>query len=105
MLDLLIRDAEHPRALAFQWQAIARDLGVLSAAIGGRAEEGVGVAIPELSDAELVLLEGEGAAAHAARLALAAQLQSLGGAAAQLSDRLSMRHFSHTHLDAQALAS
>jgi len=105
LLDLLIRDAEHPRALAFQWHAIARDLGVLSASLGGRAEEGIGVAIPPLTDAELVVLEGEGALGSAARATLAAQLQSLGEAAAHLSDRLSMRHFSHTHLDAQALAS
>jgi len=104
MLDLLIRDAEHPRALGFQWHAIARDLGALSASIGGRAEEGLGVPVPPLSNAELVALEGPDPEAHAQRLALAAQLQCLGEAAARLSDRLAMRHFSHTHLDAHALA-
>ena len=39
-----------------------------------------------------------------ARLHLAARLQQLAVAAGQFSDRLSMRHFSHTSLDSQALA-
>jgi len=102
-LDLLIRDAEHPRALAFQWQAIARDLALLAAALGG-AEERLAEPIPALSDAELLALESDAADALAARRALALQLVGLGAAAEQLSDRLAMRHFSHTQLDSQLLA-
>jgi hypothetical protein len=44
----------------------------------------------------LLTLEGEGDEARASREALAARLRGLHVAAAKLSDRLSMRHFSHT---------
>ena len=104
MLDLLIRDVQHPRALAFQWHAIARDLTALSQSIAGEADEGLEVPIPPLGDAELLMLESDSEAARDARRALGAQLQTLGEAAALLSDRLAMRHFSHTHLGAYALA-
>ncbi|HTY48620.1 MAG TPA: circularly permuted type 2 ATP-grasp protein [Steroidobacteraceae bacterium] len=102
-LDLLVRDPEHPRALAFLWQAIARDLGVLGRALGLEPEH-VAEPLPDLSDSRLMLLEGDGPAAGEARAALAARLMGLAAAAGALSDRLSMRHFSHTDLGAQALA-
>jgi uncharacterized circularly permuted ATP-grasp superfamily protein/uncharacterized alpha-E superfamily protein len=103
-LDLLIRDAEHPRALTFQWQAIARDLRELAELLQLEAGDELEVAIPALTDSQLLVLEGDGPAAADARLHLAARLQQLALAAGQLSDRLSMRHFSHTSLDSQALA-
>jgi uncharacterized circularly permuted ATP-grasp superfamily protein/uncharacterized alpha-E superfamily protein len=104
MLDLLIRDVEHPRALAFQAHAIARDLAVLAASLRGSSEVRLDEPIPALSDEELVALEAGDDTARQLREALAAHLHALGAAAAQLSDRISMRHFSHTNLDAQALA-
>ena len=58
----------------------------------------------ELSDEELLFLECDGADAARARQALAARLQGLAAAAGALSDRLSLRHFSHISLDSQALA-
>lgn len=101
-LDLLIQDATHPRALAFQRQALVSELGALpTAAAGG---ERFAEPVPALSDEDLLALEAEGEAAVAARGALAARLQALGAATAQLSDRLSMRHFSHSRLDLHALA-
>ncbi len=103
-LDLLIRDAEHPRALAFQWQAITRDLHELAALLQLEAGDELEVPIPVLTDSQLMVLEGDGPAAAAARQHLAARLQQLAGAAGQVSDRLSMRHFSHTSLDSQALS-
>ncbi len=51
-----------------------------------------------------MVLEGDGRAAATARAHLSSRLQQLAGAAGQFSDRLSMRHFSHTSRDAQALA-
>ena len=60
MLDLLIRDAEHPRALAFQWHAIARDLAALAACCGPSAARAARRADPSLSDAQLMALEGSG---------------------------------------------
>jgi uncharacterized circularly permuted ATP-grasp superfamily protein/uncharacterized alpha-E superfamily protein len=103
-LDLLIRDAEHPRALAFQWQAIANDMHKLAAILQLEAADVLGEPIPALTDSQLLVLEGDGPAAAAARLLLASRLQQLAAAAAQFSDRLSMRHFSHTSLDSQAVA-
>jgi uncharacterized circularly permuted ATP-grasp superfamily protein/uncharacterized alpha-E superfamily protein len=104
MLDLLVRDSEHPRALAFQWHAIARDLETLATSLGITGEMGLDEAIPQLSDAKLMDLEDESAEAGQARLYMAGRLRALGTAAGQLSDRLSLRHFSHISLDAQALA-
>jgi uncharacterized circularly permuted ATP-grasp superfamily protein/uncharacterized alpha-E superfamily protein len=103
-LDLLIRDVEHPRALAFQWQAITRDMQILAETLQLEAADAVTEAIPALTDSQLMVLEGDGPAAAAARLHLAARLQQLAIAAGQFSDRLSMRYFSHTSLDSQALA-
>jgi uncharacterized circularly permuted ATP-grasp superfamily protein/uncharacterized alpha-E superfamily protein len=103
MLDLLIRDAEHPRSLVFQWRAVAHDLAVLAASRGAVAAERLSEPVPNLRDADLVVLEESHAGA--ARAALARSLSLLCEAAEQLSDRLSMRYFSHTRLDTHALAS
>ncbi len=61
-------------------------------------------AIPVLTDSQLMVLEGDGPAAAAARLHLAARLQHLAHTAGRFSDQLSMRHFSHSGQDAHALA-
>jgi uncharacterized alpha-E superfamily protein len=103
-LDLLIRDIQHPRALAFQSEAIGRDLATLAASLGGHSVEGLGNAVPYLDEEALFALEVDSADAAEERQQLAHQLRVLGIAAGQLSDRLSMRHFSHTGADARALA-
>jgi uncharacterized circularly permuted ATP-grasp superfamily protein/uncharacterized alpha-E superfamily protein len=103
-LDLLIRDIQHPRALAFQCEAIGRDLATLAASLGGHSVEGLGNAIPYLDDAALFALEADTAEAVEERRQLARQLRALALAAGHLSDRVSMRHFSHTGADARALA-
>jgi uncharacterized alpha-E superfamily protein len=104
MLDLLVRDPEHPRALAFQSRAIARDLETLSNSLDITGEMGLEEAIPQLTDAKLAALEADGAEAAQARLLMAERLKALRGSAGQLSDRLSLRHFSHIAQSAQALA-
>lgn len=104
MLDLLVSDSEHPRALAFQSRAIARDLEKVNTSLGITGELGIDEAIPQLTDAKLAALETEGAEAEQARSAMADRLRALSWAAGQLSDRLSLRHFSHIAQDAQALA-
>ncbi|HEX4023267.1 MAG TPA: circularly permuted type 2 ATP-grasp protein [Steroidobacteraceae bacterium] len=105
MLDLLIRDAEHPRSLAFQSHAIAHDLAALAGACGTDVTDRLSEPVPLLTDADLVALEGSDGGAHLARSLLARRLESLCETAEQLSDRLSMRYFSHTRLDTHALAS
>jgi uncharacterized alpha-E superfamily protein len=104
MLDLLVRDAAHPRALAFQWHAIAEDLGALAGALSVRGETGLEESIPQVSDDDLVILEQDGPEARVARDVMAGRLRSLAWAAGLLSDRLSLRHFSHISLDIHALA-
>jgi len=103
-LDLLLRDTEHPGALGFLARALARDLLALSVSIDGAAEDALDAAIPELSNDQLLALEGSGREAEAARLALAVKLRAIAAAAGALSDRLSMRHFAHISLNTQALA-
>jgi uncharacterized circularly permuted ATP-grasp superfamily protein/uncharacterized alpha-E superfamily protein len=95
-LDLLVRDVHHPVALAFARNSIARDLAELAVSLQIAPEPAVTEAIPEFTDGELLMLEGDADEAQAARQALAAKLQSLYSAGVELSDRLSMRHFSHT---------
>jgi uncharacterized alpha-E superfamily protein len=104
MLDLLLRDAEHPRALEFQWQAIAHDIAGLTAALGNSSELWLDVGVPVLNDEEIADLERATDEACDARSRLASRLQALSGAAGQLSDRISMRYFSHTRQDARAFA-
>ena len=107
-LDLLVRNTEHPAALAFLSRSLARDLTALSATLGrsqnGAAEDALEDAIPSLSDAALLSLEASGQEGEHARGLLAARLRSLTTAAGALSDRLSMRHFAHISLNSQALA-
>ena len=101
-LDLLIRDAGHPRALNFLWQTIARDLAALERELALDSDD-IGTPIPALGDARLLLVEQDSERGARARVELAAQLQQVAGVAGQLSDRLSLRHFSHVS-PAQALA-
>src|SRR5581483_10097106 len=105
-LDLLIRDAEHPGALAFLARALARDLLALSVSLGtspdDAAADALDAAIPELSNEQLLVLENQGRDAEVARQALAVRLRAVATAAGALSDRLSMRHFAHISLNTQA---
>jgi uncharacterized circularly permuted ATP-grasp superfamily protein/uncharacterized alpha-E superfamily protein len=103
MLELLIRDAGHPTSLAFQHSSIHRDLAELAAALGG-SERGIDAPVPWLRESDLALLEAEGESAEAARRALTDKLMSLSTAAADLSDRLSMRHFSLIGREVQTLS-
>jgi uncharacterized circularly permuted ATP-grasp superfamily protein/uncharacterized alpha-E superfamily protein len=107
-LDLLIRDSEHPTALAFLARSLERDLTALSLALGrannGVAEDALDDTVPSLTDAELLSLEANGPEGERAREALAGRLRAVATAAGALSDRLSMRHFAHISLNSQAIA-
>lgn len=107
-LDLLLRDTEHPGALAFLSRSLTRDLLALSVSLGassgGGAEDALEAGIPVLGDDELLALENEDREADRARQALAVRLRAVAAAAGTLSDRLSLRHFAHISLNSQALA-
>jgi uncharacterized alpha-E superfamily protein len=103
VLHLLVRDVQNPRGLSFQCAEIVAMLEQMSA--GSIApDEGFNQAATAVAEADLGVLEGSGYNASAARQAFAQQLVTLGDAATQLSDRLSMRHFSHTEGDLHVVA-
>ncbi len=104
VLDLLIHDADHPTALAFQYNSVHRDLAELAKTLDGADELGMDQGVPQLDELELAQLDAEDSAARAARRLLADQLMSLSAAAGELSNRLSMRHFSLTSPEAYSQA-
>ncbi|HMN44339.1 MAG TPA: circularly permuted type 2 ATP-grasp protein [Povalibacter sp.] len=104
VLHLLIRDGQNPRSLGFQCAEIRAILNHLRLSGGIAPDECFDPAVADIDDADLGVLEGAGYTAIAARQAFAQRLLALAGAATDLSDRLSMRHFSHTEGDLQVVA-
>lgn len=104
LLDLLVRDAELPRALSFLSRRIVEDLAALARATPGAGPEGLTVRVPALANEQLLALQQESPEAGAAREQLAGELRALAASAGQLSDQLSLKHFAHVSLDWQALA-
>jgi uncharacterized alpha-E superfamily protein len=92
----LIRDRQNPRGLSFQCADVRNMVSQLITSVGLAAEEPFARAVAELEEADLGVLEGTGYTAIAARQEFARRLTAINDAATQLSDRLSMRHFSHT---------
>ncbi|MEO7774747.1 MAG: circularly permuted type 2 ATP-grasp protein [Steroidobacteraceae bacterium] len=104
VIQLLVFDQSNPRSLAFHWSAIRKTLVQLAASLGGAVEDAMEDAIHRLSAAGLAQLEGAGEATRAARRELANALAALEASTGKLSDRLGMRHFSHTDRDEQTVA-
>jgi len=103
VLDLLVRDTSHPVAVAFQLDSIHRDLRELGRALGGDSEPGIAEPLPEFNAETLERLEADAPEGEHARRSLSERLLTLAAAGGNLSDRLSMVHFSHT--SPRALAS
>ena len=101
---LLIRDEHNPRGLSFQCADIRAMLTQMTAGASIVTEESFEAAVTAIAEADLGVLEGSGYNAVAARQAFAQQLTALADAATQLSDKLSMRHFSHTEGDLHVVA-
>ena len=102
-LELLVRDDINPRALNYQWTALQSALAELGRAVGAGAE------LPEASPLRpdaIVLddVERADAAGAAARGRVALQLEQLETLAGRVSDRLSLRHFSHVAADRHVVA-
>jgi uncharacterized alpha-E superfamily protein len=93
-IDLLVFDQSNPRALAFQWQAIEHSLVGVAASLGGAPDDSLDAAVAAIEEMQLSALDGDSARAARARQSLAEQLNDLSAAAARLSDRLSLKHFS-----------
>ena len=104
LVDLLIHDDGHPMSLVFLRRAIDRDLDELVRSLGGERERGLPdepVAPPGTAER----LDAAGPEGTAAREGLAAALDALSAAAADLSDRMSRRYFALVESDTQAIAS
>lgn len=99
-LDLLMNDREHPMALQFLREAIDHDLDELARGLGSERQAGV----PEVP-APAVLLDTADVAGAEARADLARALRTLQAGAADLSDRITRRHFTLLESNAHALAS
>ncbi len=107
-LELLVRDSGNPHALAFQSVAIHDALARLARSLGAvpdfAIERALDDALTPLLELDLGTLEGEGHGAMSARQVFAARLEALAAVAGRLSDRLSLRHFSHVKADVHTVA-
>ena len=92
-----------PRSIAFLGHEICTITQQLSESAGELATDFFEQAIGEVIETDYGALEGRGYNADAARQSFAQRLAGVGEAALLLSDRLSMRHFSHTDLDLHAV--
>ena len=105
MLDLLINDPDNPRTLAFQSESIRATLTRLAAALEGIPIDSLIAEMAALSEVDLGAVEGDGQGASYARQTLISRLETLSAAARGLSDRLSLRYFSHIDSELHAVAS
>jgi uncharacterized circularly permuted ATP-grasp superfamily protein/uncharacterized alpha-E superfamily protein len=103
-IDLLVFDQTNPRALAFQWHAIEYSLVRVAASLGGAPDDSLDAAVALVEEMQLTALEGDSPRAARARQSLAEQLNELSVAAAKLSDRLSLKHFSLIESDIRTVA-
>jgi uncharacterized alpha-E superfamily protein len=103
-IDLLVFDQSNPRALAFQWHAIEHSLVRIAASLGGAPDNALDETVASVEALELNAIDGDSARAMRARQALAEQLRALAAAAGKLSDRLSLKHFSHIDIETPTVA-
>ncbi|MGO9513329.1 MAG: circularly permuted type 2 ATP-grasp protein [Steroidobacteraceae bacterium] len=103
-IDLLVFDQSNPRALAFQWHAIQFSLVRIAASLGGSPDDILDETVASVEELQLLAIDGDSAHAMRARQALAEQLCALAAAAGKLSDRLSLKHFSHIDVETRTVA-
>ena len=104
VLQLLVRDPKNPRSIAYLGDQVADVLAALRESAGELPAEFFDAARADLQEIDFGALEGTGYNALAARQTFAERLQGIAAAAARLSDRLSMKHFSHTDVDLHTVA-
>jgi uncharacterized alpha-E superfamily protein len=103
-VDLLVFDKTNPRALAYQWNHMQYSLVRIAASLGGIPDDSIDEAVAAVEQMEITSLDGDSARAARARQALADQLRVLAAAAARLSDRLSLKHFSLIDVEMRTVA-
>jgi uncharacterized circularly permuted ATP-grasp superfamily protein/uncharacterized alpha-E superfamily protein len=94
VLQLLVFDEGSPRALGFQWSAIRHALADLAESLGATPDEQLEQPIAQLTETSTAGVEEGGEHGAARRQLISAALSELAGAAARVSDRLALRHFS-----------
>ncbi len=99
LLQLLVRDPKNPRSLAFLGREICSVTQQLSDSAGELPTDFFQHAVTDAIETDFGALEGKGCNADVARQAFACKLSGVSEASLLLSDRLSMRHFSHIDLD------
>jgi uncharacterized circularly permuted ATP-grasp superfamily protein/uncharacterized alpha-E superfamily protein len=105
VLDLLINDLGNPRTLAFQWESLRAVLGRLATVLDGIPTDSLRSEMAALTSIDLSALEGNVQDIAEPRQELIERLQSLAAATRGLSDRLSLRYFSHIDMELRAVAS
>jgi uncharacterized circularly permuted ATP-grasp superfamily protein/uncharacterized alpha-E superfamily protein len=103
VLQLLIRDGKNPRSVAFLTHEIAQLVRSLVERSTGIDADALHELAEDVIDVDFGVLEGVGFTASGARQIFAERLTELAAVALELSDRLSMKHFSHTERDVQAV--
>ncbi|HEY5808821.1 MAG TPA: circularly permuted type 2 ATP-grasp protein, partial [Povalibacter sp.] len=103
VLHLSIRDPQNPRGLSFQCRDV-REVGQQLLTAGVALEGPLSRVSSDIAEVDFGVLDGSGYAAIAARQEFSQRLTVLADAATQMSDRLSMRHFSHTESDLHVVA-
>jgi len=103
-LQLLVFEQGSPRALGFQWHAIRLALADLAQILGAAPDDQLDEPIAQLTTLSSVGIEQQGEQSAARRQSLSTALSELAAAAAQVSDRLVLRHFSHVDLDLHTVA-
>jgi uncharacterized circularly permuted ATP-grasp superfamily protein/uncharacterized alpha-E superfamily protein len=102
-LQLLIFEDGSPRALAYQWRKIAATLRDLTVSIGSITEEHLEDAVARLKAVGTDDVDEESEAAERSRRSISEALFGLAAAAARLSDRLALRHFSLVEADVHSV--
>jgi uncharacterized circularly permuted ATP-grasp superfamily protein/uncharacterized alpha-E superfamily protein len=103
-VDLLVFDKTNPRALAYQWNHMQYSLVRIAASLGGIPDDSIDEAVSGVEQMELTSIDGDSARAARARQGLAEQLTVLSNAAGNLSDRLSLKHFSLIDIEMRTVA-
>jgi uncharacterized circularly permuted ATP-grasp superfamily protein/uncharacterized alpha-E superfamily protein len=93
-LDLILFDDANPHGVLFQLQNVSRYLTRLDRELGTAHDEPLLAARLRLQNFDLACLEGAGASAQR-HGELAGILETIAACAADLSDRLAMRYFTH----------
>jgi uncharacterized circularly permuted ATP-grasp superfamily protein/uncharacterized alpha-E superfamily protein len=100
-LDLLIKDEENSRSLAFQVKTIRSVGAALAMSLNAPLENLLEEPLRALHEIDLGALEGQGRGAVYARLVMSEALQTVADAATQIAERLSHRYFAHVRTELQ----